>query len=86
MDNSAIWTTLTRVFRETFDDAQLTIGPETTAKDVAGWDSLTHIQLLVFIEKIFGVRFTTGEVAALANVGEMVELISRRVGQGKARV
>ena len=82
MDDAAIWARLTQIFRETFDDPQLTIGPETTADDVEGWDSVTHIQLLVAVEKAFGLRFNTGEVARLANVGEMVTLITQRVAHG----
>ena len=58
-----------------FEDDEIAIGPQTTADDIEDWDSLTHIQLLVAIESAFGVRFNTGEMAGLANVGEMVELI-----------
>jgi acyl carrier protein len=80
MENAIIWETCARIFRETFDDNQLSIGPETTASDIAGWDSLTHIRLLVTLEKAFGIRFNTGEMAGLANVGQMVELIAKRTG------
>ncbi len=78
MDKGAIWEKLTRILREMFDNSHLTIGPDTTAHDVEGWDSLAHIQLLVIIEDAFGIRFNTGEIAGLANVGEMVELIARK--------
>lgn len=78
-DHVAIWERLTEVFRETFQDPDIIIGPETTANDIDDWDSLTHIQLLVAVEQTFRVRFNTGEVAKLANVGEMVELIARRI-------
>lgn len=78
MEAKAIWPKLTDIFRDIFEDNQLTISPETTAKDVEGWDSLAHVQLLVAIEKAFGIRFNTGEVANLVNVGEMVELIALR--------
>ena len=78
MNNAPIWEKLTDIFRDTFEEDQLTIGPETTANDIEDWDSLSHIQLLVAIEKAFRMRFNTGEVAGLANVGEMVELIARR--------
>jgi acyl carrier protein len=80
MDQQPVWDKLTQVFRDVFDDDQLTIGPKTTARDVEGWDSLVHIQLLVAVEKAFGMRFNTGEVAGLANVGEMVQYIVRRTG------
>jgi acyl carrier protein len=78
MEKAIIWGTCRQIFQEVFEDEQLSIGPETTADDIEGWDSLTHIQLLVIIEKAFRIRFNTGEIAGLANVGEMVELIARR--------
>ena len=65
---------LNQVFQDIFDDDELAISPETTAKDVEGWDSLMHVTLMVNIEKAFGIRFTSSEVAALKNVGELVEL------------
>ena len=78
MNNDAIWSRLTDIFRDIFDDDDITLQPETTAADVEDWDSITHIQLLVAVEKAFNVRFNTGEVAKLENVGEMVDLIARR--------
>ena len=81
MEQHEIWRNLTAVFRDTFDDDTLTLSPETTAQDVDGWDSLRHIQLLVAVEKAFGMRFNTGEVANLANVGQMVDLIAKRTAK-----
>ena len=78
MNAENIWPKLTDIFRDMFEDSKLTIGPETMAKDIEDWDSLAHIQLLVAIEKAFEIRFNTGEVAGIANVGEMVELIVSR--------
>ena len=80
MEKAVIWETCTRVFRDLFGNDQLVIGPETTANDIEGWDSVYHIQLVVTLEKAFGVRFNTGEVAGLESVGEMVDLIARRTG------
>jgi acyl carrier protein len=67
------------VFRDIFDDGSIIIGPDTTAKDIEGWDSLSNIELLVAIEKTFsGVKFNTGEVVNLRNVGEMVAAIKQK--------
>ena len=80
MTEEQIWKRLTSVFHDVFGDSDITIGPETTANDIDEWDSLSNIQLLVAIEKAFaGVKFNTGEVANMRNVGEMVSLISQRV-------
>jgi acyl carrier protein len=85
MEKVIVWETCTRIFREMFGDDEVVIGPETTANDIEGWDSLKHIQLLVTLEKTFGVRFNTGEMVGLANVGEMVELIAERAGSQPRR-
>jgi acyl carrier protein len=53
--------------------------PTLSAKDVPEWDSLTHISLLVAVEKAFSVRFRVGEVEATKNVGEFADLIVKRV-------
>jgi acyl carrier protein len=79
MNEDDIWQRLTGVVRDVFDDHSIVIGPETTAKDIEGWDSLANIELLVAIEKAFSrVKFNTGEVANLRNVGELVAAIKRK--------
>lgn len=68
------------VFREVFDDDELTVTPETTAADVPGWDSLMHVRLIIAVEKAFGVRFSSSEVASLKDVGDLIELLGRKGG------
>jgi acyl carrier protein len=73
--------TLTRlndVFREVFEDDELRVSPKTTAQDVEGWDSLMHVTLVVNVEKVFGVKFSSSEIAGLKNVGELAALIERK--------
>ena len=79
MDDATLWEQLADAFRDTFDDPDLVLTRETTAEDVEGWDSVTNIQLLVTVEQAFGVKFRTGEIAGLANVGELFDLILARV-------
>jgi acyl carrier protein len=52
--------------------------PAISAQDVPEWDSLTHISLMVAVEKAFGVRFRVGEVETTKNVGEFADLILKR--------
>jgi acyl carrier protein len=68
------------VFREVFDDDSLVLTVGTTAQDVDGWDSLNHIQLMVSIEKAFGVRFSADEAAHMANIGDLAQLILHKRG------
>jgi acyl carrier protein len=69
------------VFRDVFDDEELTVSPETTAADVPGWDSLMHVRLIVALESALRVRFSSAEVASLKNVGELVGLIERKTAR-----
>ena len=78
MRQNELWDRLTETFRDVFADESIVVRPETSAKDLDDWDSLRHIELLVAIEQEFGVRFNTGEVAGLQNVGDMVRLIEAR--------
>ena len=71
--------TLTEVFQDVFDDEELELFDEMTAEDVEEWTSLTHIQLIVAVEKKFGVKFTTVEVMKLKNVGEFIALIEKKL-------
>lgn len=72
---------ITGVFRRVLRQPELTIRSGTTAADVKGWDSLSHINLIAAIEKEFKVRFTTGEIMGLRNVGDL-ETIVRKKSQG----
>ena len=69
---------LTPIFRDIFDREDLTLTPALTARDVAEWDSLSHIRLIVAVEKEFGVKFALGELQSLQNVGEMIALIEKK--------
>ena len=69
---------LTDIFRTLFDAPALELRNELTAKDVEGWDSFNHINLVIAIEEHFNVRFTTEEIAGLRNVGDMKELLARK--------
>lgn len=79
MTDPEIRATLTKIFRETFDDPAIVITDATTAKDVPLWDSISHVDLVVSVEKAFRVSFTTKEIKGLENVGDLIRLISARV-------
>ena len=66
------------IFCDVFNDDELVISRQTTAKDVQDWDSIMHVSLVVTIEKAFGIRFSSSEVAGLQNVGELVDLIDSK--------
>jgi acyl carrier protein len=78
MTEQQIYAALTGVFRDVFDDDKITIGAETMAIDIDGWDSHAHVALVVATEMKFGIRFRTAEFEKLRNVGDFVRLIGRK--------
>ena len=75
MTREEIYGKLNEVFQDVFDDEDITVNDATVASDVDGWDSLEHINLIVAVERCFGIKFTMGETTGLKNVGEMVDRI-----------
>jgi acyl carrier protein len=67
------------IIRDIFDDPHIVLHNETTAKDVEGWNSLTHIMIVVTVESEFGIQFETAEVSELKNIGDFVELIQKKL-------
>jgi acyl carrier protein len=78
MEQTEIYEKLTAIFRDVFFEDDLVLSPETTAEDVDGWDSLTHIRLILAVSKGFGVKFSASEVGNLKNVGEFVDMIEKK--------
>lgn len=71
MSREEIYERLKLVFRDVFE-TEIALTDETTAADVAGWDSLTHISLLSAVEDEFEIEFDMKAVQSMKNVGDMV--------------
>ena len=78
MERTQIMAEVQDIFRDVLDNENILLVDDTTANDVEEWDSLTHIQLIVAIEKHFKIKFTSMEILSWKNVGEMVDCINRK--------
>jgi len=78
MDEAQVYSQLKKIFEDVFDDDSIQLTAALSAKDVDGWDSLTHIRLILTIEKAFKVKFSTSEIGKLENVGDLVSVIKAR--------
>jgi acyl carrier protein len=78
MSKATILSEVQTIFRDVLDEENIVLTEETTANDVEDWDSLTHIQLIVAIEKLFKIKFTSKEILSWKNVGEMVDCIESK--------
>jgi acyl carrier protein len=75
---------VTEVIRDVFSDGEISLTETSTAGDVDGWDSLMHLNIVIALEKRFGIRFTTAEISHLKeegqNVGTLLQLIAAKKG------
>ena len=79
--NDSVRGALTEVFRDVLDDDSLVLNDSTCAADVDGWDSITHVLLVVAVEAKFGIRLSSGEIQRLKNVGELAALVEAKLSQ-----
>ena len=79
MEHNEILKQITPIFIDVIDNEDVILTNDTTANDVDGWDSLTHIQLVVAIEKHFKIRFTSKEIQSWKNIGELVDSIINKI-------
>lgn len=81
MEKDEILLELSQVFIRVFEDDNIVLNEETTAKDVKGWDSLSHVQMITEVEGHFGIKFTTPEIMRFRNVGMMCDTVQKKLAQ-----
>ena len=75
MERAEILEKVNEIFKEVLDNDNIVLNYQVTADDIEEWDSLSHIQLIVAIEKAFKIKFTSREILGWNNIGEMIDTI-----------
>ncbi len=63
------------IFRQVFDDAGMVVTRDTSSRNVADWDSVAHVKLILSLEEEFGIRFSEDEVSSIQTVGDFLDTI-----------
>ena len=79
MERNEILKRVEEIFREELEQEDLVLSDETTADDVDGWDSLSHVQLVAAMEEDFGIEFKSREILSWDNVGDLIDSIEKKV-------
>ena len=80
MTRERILEQLNSIFQEVFDDETIIVDETTSSADIADWDSLEHINLIVAVEKQFEIKFDINEINKMKNVGDMINVVVLRLG------
>lgn len=78
MERTEILAKLQEIYQDVLDNEDIELAEETTAEDIEEWDSLTHVQLVVAIEKDFKIKFNSKEILSWRNVGDLVNCIAEK--------
>lgn len=78
MNQNAIYEQVAIIFKDILEDDTLQLSLSTTPETVEDWNSLAHIQLIVAIEKSFGIKFTAMEAEDLNSIGDIVDTIGKK--------
>jgi len=79
MERYEILNRVQEVFRNELETEDLVLNDETTANDIEEWDSLSHVQLVVALEKVFSIKFTSREILSWDNIGDLVDCIEKKL-------
>jgi acyl carrier protein len=82
MDQAEVYSGLQDIFRDIFDDDEITLTAATSAADIPEWDSFNHVNIIVASEMRFGVKVRAAELDELKNVGDFVGLVQKKLNGG----
>lgn len=78
MDHDSIKQDLVEIFEDVMDVEDVTLDDGTTAEDVEEWDSLSHVRLIVAIERHYGIKFSNAEIEGLTKFGDIITLVQQK--------
>ncbi|GAN75874.1 acyl carrier protein [Acidisphaera rubrifaciens] len=73
-----IYSALTEIFHDVFMRDDIALAPETSAKDIKGWDSFKQIEIILGVEDRFGIKLNTRELDSLRNVGDLAAVVANK--------
>jgi acyl carrier protein len=81
MPDDAIYASLTEIFRDVFRNEDMVLTPALSAKDVKGWDSFKHIEIMIAVEEKFSIKFRARELESLKNIGDLATAIETKTAR-----
>lgn len=68
------------IFRNVFARRDLVLTPSLSPKDVAGWDSVKQVEVIIAAEERFSVKFTTDDLDRLMTISDLVAVVKSKLG------
>jgi acyl carrier protein len=78
MDRVSAFKDIAEVFEDVMDVDPSELTENSTGDDVEEWDSLSHVRLMVAIERKFATRFSNSEIEAIKNIRDIVDIVLKK--------
>ena len=75
MDRDSLRGEIVEIFNDVMDLEEETISDATTAEEVEEWDSLSHVRLIVAVERAYGIKFSNAEIEGMERFGDLLDLV-----------
>jgi len=80
MDRAKLLQEIQQVVQQVLPKNTVQLHEHSSAKDIPGWDSLSHMVLMAAIEKHFALKFSFMEVINMTDIGSMMDCIAEKQG------
>ncbi|WP_298499413.1 acyl carrier protein [uncultured Algibacter sp.] len=79
MNKEEILTIIRKSFIRVLEHDNFQLNETTTAKDVDGWESITHLLIMNDIEKSFDIKFKLMDLMAMENIGDLINTVKKEI-------
>jgi acyl carrier protein len=79
MTREELLLTIRNILADVLDNDSLQLTEASTADEVADWDSINQVKLLIGLENELKFRFSSNEVEGLKNVGALIDVVERKL-------
>jgi acyl carrier protein len=81
MERTEIQTEIGEILYSVFKHRNFEMHDALSAKDVDGWDSLTHMVIITKIEDQFKIKFKLRDLNKLNNMGNLLDLVKSKLDE-----
>jgi len=79
MNREEILSKVTEAFINVLEHDNFKLTDSTTADDVDGWESVTHMMIISEVEKTFNIKFKLMDLMNMNNVGDLLNTIESEI-------
>ena len=79
MNREEIVAKVREAFIKVLDHENFELTETTTADDVDGWESITHMMIISEVEKQFGIKFKLMDLMNMNNVGDLIKTVEKEL-------